>query len=164
MGAEKLGRWEEKGQHDFLAMTKEEWREFVEALGEVARERPHGWQEAEAFLRLKGLYVYLDLEDLRHAAPDLFRRKRLYEIARDFAEKVGDIEVVAAVQPPTFGQDGRAHAWPPEKEKTLLAAMEKCERSEELALAVLRECGPCLLVEADDGVDYAFLAARPRAR
>jgi hypothetical protein len=167
-GEEKMGewgkvleRWEEKGQRDFLSMSRGEWLEFVEALEEVAGRQPYGWQEVETFLRLKGLYVYLDLEDLRHAAPDLFRDKRLYEVAIEIVGKIVGMEVVAAVQPPTFGLDGRAYAWPREKETPLFAVMEKCESAETLAIVILREYGPCMLVEVDDNVDYALLAARP---
>jgi len=156
-----LERYEGREQHDFLSMSRGEWLEFVGALEEVAGRQPYGWQEVETFLRLKGLYVYLDLEDLRYAAPDLFSKKRLYELAIEIVGKIVGMEVVVAVQPPTFGLDGRAYAWSREKETALFTIMEKCESAEALAIAILREYGPCVLVEVDDNVDYALLAARP---
>jgi hypothetical protein len=169
-GEEKMGEWgkvleryEGREQHDFLSMSRGEWLEFVGALEEVAGRRPYGWQEVETFLRLKGLYVYLDLEDLRYAAPDLFRNKRLYEVAIEVVGKIVGMEVIAAVQPPTFGLDGRAYAWPPREERKLLRMVEGCKLYEELALALMREYGPCVLIDADDHTDYALLAARPRA-
>ena len=161
---EVLERYEGREQHDFLSMSRGEWLEFVEAVERVVLSPPPDWTRAEAFLGLRGLYVFLDLEYLKYAAPNLFRKKRLYEVAIDIAEKVAGMEVLAAVQPETFGLGGEAYAWPPREEKKLLEELAKCELFEELAIVILREYGPCILVEADDHTDYALLAARPRDR
>jgi hypothetical protein len=158
---EKYGRMELR---DFLAMSREEWLEFVDALESVALSPPPDWTRVEVFLGLRGLYVFLDLEYLKYAAPDLFRRKRLYGVAIDIAEKVAEMQVIAAVQPATFGLEGRNYAWPPQEEGKLLRLLEGCETFEELALALMREYGSCILINADDHADYALLAARPLGR
>jgi hypothetical protein len=151
------------GLRDFLTMSKEEWLEFVEALERVVLDPQPDWVRAEAFLGLRGLYVFLDLEYLKYAAPHVFRKRKLYGVAIDIAEKVADMEVLAAVQPATFGLGGRDCAWPPREEGKLLKLVERCGTYEELALALMREYGPCVLIDADDHMDYALLAARPRA-
>jgi hypothetical protein len=161
---EVLERYEGREQRDFLSMSRGEWLEFVEAVEGVALSPPPDWTRVEVFLAHRGLFVFLDLEYLKYAAPNLFRKKRLYEVAIDIAEKVAGMEVLAAVQPETFGQGGEAYAWPPREEKKLLEELAKCELFEELAIVMLREYGPCILVEADDHTDYALLAARPRDR
>jgi hypothetical protein len=159
---EELERYEDFEQRDFLSMSGEEWREFVDAVEGVVLSPPPDWVRVEVFLAERGLYVFLDLEYLKYAAPDLFRRKRLYGVAIDIAEKVAEMRVLAAVQPATFGQGGRGYAWPPERERELLRLLGGCETFEELALALMREYGPCVLIDADDHMDYALLAARPR--
>jgi hypothetical protein len=155
----KYGRMELR---DFLAMSREKWLEFVETLERVVLDPPPDWTRVEAFLGLRGLYVFLDLEYLKYAAPHVFRRKRLYEVAIEIAERVADMEVLAAVQPATFGLEGRDYAWPPREEGKLLRMVERSRLYEELALALMREYGPCVLIDADDHTDYALLAARPR--
>jgi hypothetical protein len=158
---EKYGRMELR---DFLAMSREEWLEFVDAVERVVLNPPPSWVRVEVFLGLRGLYVFLDLEYLKHAAPHVFRKKELYEVVIDIAEKVAEMRVLAAVQPATFGQGGRGYAWPPQEEGRLLRLLEGCETFEELALALMREYGPCVLIDADDHADYALLAARPLGR
>jgi hypothetical protein len=151
-------------QRDFLSMKRREWQEFVDTIERVVLHPSPDWTRAEVFLAERGLYVFLDLEYLKYAAPDLFRKKKLYEVAIDILERVADMEVVAALQPTTVGQGGVGYAWPPERDRELMGLLERCEWFEEIAIAMMRRYGPCVLVDADDHADYALLAARPKAR
>jgi hypothetical protein len=160
MGEEYLLERYDLEQRDFLAMSKEEWEKFIDSVARVALRPPVDWSRVEVFLAEHGLYVFLDLEYFRYATPSL--RKRLYEVAIDFAEKVANMEVIAAVQPASFGQAGEHYVYPEEKEKELIKLVERSETFEELALKLMRRYGPCVLIDADDDVDYALLCCVPR--
>lgn len=146
-------------QNKFLSMSKKEWEEFIDTLAKIVIRPAIDWSRIEVFLAQHGLYVFLDLEYFRYATQ--FRRK-LYEIAIDFAEKIADMEVVAAIQPPSFGLGGEAYAYPEEKEQELLNLLERSKTFEGLALRLMRKYGPCILIDADDDVDYALLCCVPR--
>jgi hypothetical protein len=155
-----LEKYENLEQHDFLSMSRKEWEEFIDYVARVVLRLPVDWTRIEVFLAERGLYIFLDLAYFRYATPSL--SKKLYEIAIDFAEKVANMEVIAAVQPPSFGQSGYGYVYPEEKEQELTKLIERSETFEELALRLMRRYGPCILIDADDDVDYALLCCVPR--
>jgi hypothetical protein len=155
MNEQILEKYENLDQRDFLSMSKEEWKKFVDELRGVVLEPKPDLTRVETFLAERGLYVWLDLTDLRTALED-WRGWRLYEVAVSIAETLG-MNVVAAIQPPTFGMAGHGYAFPEERERELFELLEKNETFEELALSLMEQYGPCILVETDDHIDVALL-------
>jgi hypothetical protein len=156
-----LERYEGLNLRDFLKMDREEWKKFVESLGRVVLEPSPDWTRVEAFLAERGLYVWLDLSYLKYAL-DEWRGWKLYEVAKQIAEKMG-MKVVASIQPPTFGMAGSGYVYPEERERELLEVLEKSKTFEELALQLLQRYGPCILFEVEDDSDYALLCCVPKS-
>lgn len=157
---ELFRKYDELKQSDFLKMDTKEWRTFIEVMERIVLIPRPDWLSLETFLTGKGLYVWLDLSYLRYAVEE-WRGWRLLEVAVSFVKSI-DMDVVAGVQPPTFGMAGPGYVYPEEKEMELLEIIGWEHDFERLALRLMKAYGPCILVYAEDESDNALLCTIPK--
>jgi hypothetical protein len=144
-------------QEDFLKMSEEEWRGFVNALRELSEE------ELETFLRFHGLYAFIDAEELWDAVKS-YTCARLWELISALVRSAG-FDVVAALEWPCPMGAGRIEAFPREEEWKLLRILEHSPTHAELILNLMEAYGPCVIFYADDGnTTSTIVVAKPGVR
>jgi len=143
-------KYESMKQKDFLQMSKEQWTDFLRALRSLG-----GVETMEEFLRLHGLYAFLDFKEFCDAVRSRGRCE-LHDMIRILVHSAG-FDIAISVELP-------CNVLPYEEEARVIKILNKCPEYIDLIFDLMRTYGPAILIEANDGNTVSvFVIAKPRA-